>query len=144
MTLPYDMGNIEELEKVLIELVEKVTYRLRQQDMYANVVNVQLKTNSFKTMSHQKRLDVRTDTTKDIFDTAKLLLNELYHGELIRLIGVRVDGLVEKDQMQLSMFDMPENTRNKRVDEAMDKLKAKFGYDIVTRATDIKCNKEGK
>lgn len=144
ITLPYDMGSVEELEKVLVELVEKVTYRLRQQDMYANVVNVQLKTNGFKSMSHQKKLDVRTDTTKDILDTAKELLRELYNGELIRLIGVRVDGLVEKNQMQLSMFDMPENTKNKKVDEAMDMLKAKFGYDIVTRATDIKCNKEGK
>lgn len=141
VTLPYDVGSIEELEKVLVELVEKVTYRLRKQDMYANVVNVQLKTNKFKNMSHQKKLDVRTDTTKDILNVAKALLKELYNGELIRLIGVRVDGLVEKKQMQLSMFDMPENTKNKKVDEAMDKLKEKFGYQIVTRATDIKCNK---
>lgn len=105
--------------------------------MFANVVNVQIKTNEFKTISHQKRIDVRTDTTKDILDVAKELLRELYNGELIRLIGVRVDGLVEKNEMQLSIFDMPENTKNKKVDEAMDKLKEKFGYDIVTRAVDI-------
>lgn len=131
-------GNIEDLERILVELVEKVSYRLRKSDMYANVVNVQLKTKEFKNMSHQKKLDTRTDTTKDILDAAKELLKELHKGELIRLVGVRVDGLVEKDQMQLSMFDMPENTKNKKIDEAMDKLKEKFGYEIVTRATDIK------
>lgn len=138
--LPYHMicGNIEDLERVLVELVEKVSYRLRKSDMYANVVNVHLKTSEFKNISHQKKLDIRTDTTKDILDAAKELLKELHKGELIRLIGVRVDGLVEKNQMQLSMFDMPENTKNKKIDEAMDKLKEKFGYGIVTRATDIK------
>lgn len=144
ITLPYDIGDIEELEKILVELVEKVSYRLRKENMYANVVNVQIKTNNFKNMSHQKKLDVRTDTTKDILDTAKELLRELYSGELIRLVGVRVDGLVEKEQMQLSIFDMPEDTKNKKIDETMDRLKEKFGYSIVTRATDIKCNKVGE
>lgn len=144
VTLPYDVGNIEELEKIVTVLVQKVSYRLRKENMYANVVNVQLKNNNFKNMSHQKKLNVRTDTTKEILDVAKELLKELYDGELIRLVGVRVDGLVEKEELQLSIFDMPEDTKNKKIDEAMDRLKEKFGYGIVTRATDIKCNKERK
>lgn len=133
-------GNIDELEKILVELVEKVAYRLRKEDMYATVVNVQLKTSDFKTVSHQKKMDVRTDVTKDILDVAKELLKELYNKEMIRLIGVRVDGLVEKKQMQLSMFDMPENTKNKKVDEVVDKLKEKYGYKIITKAAEINSN----
>lgn len=133
-------GNIDELEKILVELVEKVAYRLRKEDMYATVVNVQLKMSDFKTVSHQKKMDVRTDVTKDILDVAKELLKELYNKEMIRLIGVRVDGLVEKKQMQLSMFDMPENTKNKKVDEVVDKLKEKYGYKIITKAAEINSN----
>ncbi len=139
-TIPYDVGNIDDLQAILVELVEKVAYRLRKEDMYATVVNVQLKNNNFKTVSHQKKLDVRTDTTKDILDAAKELLKELYNGDLIRLIGVRVDGLVEKNEMQLSMFDMPENTKNKKIDEAMDKIKERYGDKIISRATDLKSN----
>lgn len=137
-------GTIEELEKTLVELVEKVTYRLRKENMYATVVNVQLKTNDFRNISHQKKIDTRTDTTQDILNVAKELLKELYNGEMIRLIGVRVDGLIEKSEMQLSIFDMPENTKNKKVDEAIDKLKEKFGYNIATRATNIRSNKGTK
>lgn len=144
VTLPYDVGDIEELEKIVTQLVQKVSYRLRKENMYANVVNVQLKKNNFKSVSHQKKLSTRTDTTREILDAAKELLKELYDGELIRLVGVRVDGLVEKKELQLSIFDMPEDTKNKKIDEAMDKLKEKFGYEIITRATDIKCNKEWK
>ena len=132
-------GTIEELEKTLVELVEKVTYRLRKENMYATVV-----TNDFRNISHQKKIDTRTDTTQDILNVAKELLKELYNGEMIRLIGVRVDGLIEKSEMQLSIFDMPENTKNKKVDEAIDKLKEKFGYNIATRATNIRSNKGTK
>lgn len=144
ITLPYDVSNLEELEKTLAILVEKVAYRLRKEDMFATVVNVQLKNNKFKNISHQKKLDVRTDTTTDIMKAAKELLNELYTGELIRLIGIRVDGLVQKEELQLSMFDMPENTKNKKIDETVDKLKEKFGYGIITRAAQIDCNNNKK
>lgn len=138
VTLPYDVGSIEELEVTLVELVQKVSYRLRKENMYATVVNVQLKNNEFKTVSHQKKLMYRTDTTNDILVVAKELLRELYTGELIRLIGVRVDGLVEKEEFQISMFDMKEESKNRKLDNIIDNLKAKYGYDILTRATELK------
>ena len=101
-------------------------------------MNVHLKNNEFKTVSHQKKLMYKTDTTNDILDTAKELLKELYTGDLIRLIGVRVDGLVEKEELQLSIFDQKENSKNRKLDETLDKLKEKFGYEVVTRATELR------
>ena len=47
ITLPYDYNNLEKIEEVLVALVEQVTYRLRNSNMLAQVVNVQLKTNEF-------------------------------------------------------------------------------------------------
>lgn len=138
VTLPYDYGSIDELEVILVELVQKVAYRLRKENMYATVVNVHLKNNDFKNVSHQKKLMYKTDTTNDILDTAKELLRELYTGDLIRLIGVRVDGLVEKEEFQLSIFDQKEESKNRKLDDTLDKLKEKFGYDVVTRATELK------
>ena len=142
VTLPYDVGNLEELNKTLVELVERVAYRLRKENLYATVVNVQLKNKDFKNFSHQKKLAHRTDVTNDILAAAKELLEELYRGDLIRLVGVRVDGLVEKDEFQLSMFDVKEDTNDKKLDDVIDSLKEKFGYDVVSRATDLKGNKK--
>lgn len=140
ITLPYDVASLDELEVTLVELVEKVSYRLRKENMYATVVNVQLKNNNFKSYSHQKKLMGRTDSTSEILSVAKELLKELFIGEPIRLIGVRADGLVEKEEMQLSIFDMKEDSKNKKLDDTMDKLKDKFGYNILTRATELKGN----
>ena len=85
-------------------------------------------------------MPTRTDVTNDILVVAKALLEEVYNGELIRLIGVRVDGLVEKEELQLSMFDVSEDSKDKRLDSVIDSLKEKFGYDVVSRATDLRSN----
>ena len=143
ITLPYDVGNIEELEKYLVELVERVAYRLRKENLYATVVNVQLKDKNFKNFSHQKKLSNRTDATNDISVASKQLLSDLYNNELIRLIGVRVDGLVEKEELQLSIFDIKEDTKYRKLDNVIDTLKDKFGYNMISRATDLQGNKKG-
>ena len=46
--------------------------------MVANIVNVGLRTNKFKDFSHQKKLDMATANTKDIYSKAKELLKEMY------------------------------------------------------------------
>ncbi len=144
ITLPYDYTNIEKLEEVLLALVEQVTYRLRHHELLANVVNVQIKTNEFKVLSHQRKLDFPTDSTKIIQEMAKKLLKEVYHRVPVRLIGVRVDQLVEKEQRQLSLFENTENERQKKIDSAIDQMKEKYGYNIITRAGKMNLDKNIK
>ena len=144
ITLPYDYSNIEKLEEVLLALVEQVTYRLRHHELLANVVNVQIKTNEFKVLSHQRKLDFPTDSTKIIQEMAKKLLKEIYNNIPIRLIGVRVDQLVEKEQRQISLFENTENEKQKRIDSVVDKIKEKYGYETITRAGKMNIDKNIK
>ena len=135
VTLPRDLVNIEEIEKVLLTLAEQVAYRLRKYKMYANVVNVQLRTKDFKDFSHQKKLMNATSNTKEIYRIAKELLEEMYKkGTFIRLVGLRVDNLVENDEVQLSLFSNEEDKKQEKLDEVIDELKEKYGYNSVTRA----------
>ena len=105
--------------------------------MYAQVVNVQIKTNEFKVFSHQRKLDMPTDSTKEIGEEAKKLLKELYKGTPIRLIGVRVDNLCETEEIQLSLFAKDKDDKQKKIDDVVDGLKQKYGYEKVTRATNL-------
>ena len=135
VTLPVDLVEKEKIERVLLTLTEQVTYRLRKYNMYANVVNVQLRTKDFKDFSHQKKLLNATSNTKDIYKVAKELLGEMYKkGTFIRLVGLRVDNLVEKDEIQLSLFSNDEEKKQEKLDEVVDKLKQKYGYNSITRA----------
>ena len=133
-TLPMDICKKEELNKILLDLTEQVTYRLRRKDMLAKVVNVQLKTKDFKVMSHQRKLGEATDSTIEIYTCAKELLQELHKNEWIRLVGVRVDGLIDKNEKQLSLFDETKNQKQEIIDKTVDDLKRKYGYEKVTRA----------
>ena len=139
ITLPMDVCNIEKLEKILLELTEQVTYRLRKYELIANSVNVQLRTKEFKDFSHQGKLDVATSSTKQIYAKAKKLLKEMYtEGTFIRLVGVRVDNLEEKERRQISLFEDNEKKKLDKIDKVMDSLKDKYGYDSIIYAGRLK------
>lgn len=137
ITLPYDISDIERLQEILLGITEQTTYRLRKHKLYGSVVSVQLKTNDFKVSSHQRKLDTYTNSTKIIYSEAKKLLQELYKGIPIRLIGIRVDGLSRKDEIQLSIFDTTNNDKQEKLDKVIDKIKDKYGYNTITRAGKI-------
>ena len=134
-TLPMDVNDISKLEEILLTLTEQVTYRLRRYNLLANVVNVQLRTKDFEDKSHQRKLPEATSSTKEIYAEAKELLHEMYiPGTPIRLIGMRVDNLIEKDELQLSLFSHQDNEKQEKLDKVVDELKQKYGYNSVTRA----------
>lgn len=136
VTLPKNISDLNKLEEIVLTIAEQVAYRLRKEKLYANTVNVQLRTKNFEDTSHQKRLPEATDTTKQIYSTAKELLNEMYRkGQEIRLVGVRVDNLIDKKDEQISLFNTNKNEKQEKLDKVIDQLKNKYGYNSVTRAT---------
>ena len=68
----------------------------------------------------------------------KELLKEFYQGELVRLIGVKVDNLVSTQVEQISLFDTPKNAKQQKIDKTLDQLKEKYGYYAITRAGQMK------
>ena len=143
-TLAKDIQNIDRLNEILLTLAEYVSYRLRKYDMLASVVNVGLRTSNFKDFSHQKKLDIATSNTKDIYSKAKDLLKEMYNGESIRLVSLRVDNLCNKDECQLTLFDNKQNKKQQELDKTLDKLKEKYGYTSITRAGKLGIEKDVK
>ena len=89
-------------------------------------------------------MEMPTNSTKTIYNEAKKLLQELYKGTPIRLIGVRVDNLTNKDEIQLSIFDNSKNEKQEKLDNVIDKIKDKYGYNTITRAGKIDFGKESK
>lgn len=138
ITLPEDTNCLEKIEEIVLALTQQTTYRLRKHQLYARSVGVQIKTKEFKTYSHQKTLQTPTDSTKVVYETAKELLKEFYQGELVRLIGVKVDNLVSTQVEQISLFDTPENAKQQKIDKTLDQLKEKYGYYAITRAGQMK------
>ncbi len=149
LTLPKDTANIEDLNKVLLSLVEKTTYRLRKYKLYATIVTVQIRTKNFENFTHQTKLDKPTNVTKEIYDVAKKLLKDMYKERELRLIGISANGLVDNDNIiQTNIFDILENKDKKhekyiKVDNTIDMLKDKYGDDVVKFAGRMNVDKMG-
>ncbi len=137
-TLPMDVTNIEKLYEVLFKLTESVTYRLRKEKLIASTVNVQIRTNKFEDSSHQGKLMNPTSNTIEIYEKAKVLLKESYkHGVYVRLLGVRVDNLTKIEDKQFSFFEDVTEKKHEKIDETLDKVKEKYGYNSITRGRGI-------
>lgn len=142
VTLPQNVSDVRKLEEILLALTEQVTYRLRRHNLLANTVSVQLRTKDFGDASHQARLLVATSSTKEIYEKAKELLEQMYQrGLAIRLVGIRVDNLVEKEKQQICLFKREENDKQEKLDNIIDTLKEKYGYNMITRAGKMQVGK---
>jgi hypothetical protein len=54
----------------------------------------------------------------------------------VRLLGVGVSGL-QTGARQLGLFEAAQDSRHEKLAEAVDKIRAKYGWDAVRRASQI-------
>ena len=136
ITLDHDVSSKQELEQHLLYLADKVARRLRGTNRYAYVVTVVLKNKYFKRISRQRKLKNATNVTDEIYAVAKEILNDFEELEPVRLIGLRLNSLVDKVERQVSLFDdIKIHDNNENLDKMVDKLKDKFGSNIVRKAS---------
>lgn len=146
ITLSTDYTDINEIDKVLLMLSEKVGSRLRNHKQLAKTVAVEIKYSDFTKSSKQMTLERRTDSSTEIYRWAKQLFRENWNNNPVRLLGVRTTNLSEEaEPEQLSIMDMLNQTAEKKVepsyeklkklDKALDAIKNKYGDNTVTRAS---------
>jgi len=143
VTLSKDLNSVDELNEILIMLADQVSFRLRKYNLVANTVNVQLRTKDFSDFSKQKKFSFPTSNTKEIITLSKEILKEMYNLEPIRLVGLRVDNLENKDSEQLSFFGGT-SEKQEKLDKAIDNLKEKYGFNKIKRAGDLFIDKREK
>ena len=140
ITLDKDVIRKEDLYPYLLNLSELVSIRLRKQKKYATVICIILKDNYFKRKSHQRKLNNATNITSEIYKFSKEILDEMWNEDRIRLIGIRLDKLVDNVNYQGSLFE-EKNVADSKVDSVIDNLKEKYGNKIITKAS-MKNNKK--
>lgn len=121
--------------KILLALTESVAKRLRSSNMLCGVVVVSIKSSTFTSYSHQKTLLTATDSTDEIYKNVSKIFKEMWKGEPIRLLGVRVTKLTSNEVYQSSIFDTDRNEKQRVLDSAIDKLRAQYGDKVIVRSS---------
>lgn len=137
VTTSENLESLEEAGQLLLSLAETVAARVRLDKKKVSVVTVTLVDSDFNRWSHQRNLGHNTDTTDEIYEAAQKLLREAWKGRPIRLLGVSAGKAVDEAQdfEQLSLFQDERGEKLKKLDEAVDSLRGKFGENAVMRAS---------
>ena len=135
-TFDEDIVSYEQIFPILLSQCDIVAARMRREGKKCNCVSVSFRTLEFKNKSHQRKLDNPTDVTNEIYQNVRQLFQESWSGQPLRLIGVALTGLTEDDFIQMSLFEDPKKReQQKKLDEAMDNIRKKFGNDKISRAS---------
>jgi DNA polymerase-4 len=100
-------------------------------------VEVKLRSGDFRTRSRSRKLAFASQTTTDLWDAARVLLEDLCCLELLpaRLVGVTAIDLKRPEQVQRGLFDAVETQKPAKLDLALDAIRARFGTESVSRGT---------
>ena len=131
LTFETDMFDMKRINGALISMVEGIGYELRRQGKLASVVTVKIRYANSDTHTKETRL-AYTASDQAIIDTADLLLKKVYDRRMmIRLLGIKVSGLIHGFQ-QMSLFE----TGSDMIDlyRRLDKIRSRYGANAVIRA----------
>jgi len=85
---------------------------------------------------HVMKLDTPTDSTQTILDTCMLIFDRYYNNEPIRMVGVSCGGLVDKESIQLNLFEsIEEEEKESKKDKTIDEITSKYGKNSLVRAS---------
>ena len=133
-TFAEDTGDKRIIDAALINLCEKVSSRLRQEDFKGKTITLKIRLEGFLTFTRAKTLDKPTNFMDTIYKTIKELLNKFNRkGKKIRLVGVKVSNFTF-GQVQATLFEEKDEQKQERMHQAIDKIKNKFGRGAIFRA----------
>ena len=133
-TFETDTIDIDMMKQVIIGMVEKLAFKLRKYQKLTSVVTIKIRYANYDTHTLQKKISY-TSFDHVLMDTALELFKRLYERRmLIRLIGVKLGGLVNGAQ-QLDLFDHNEKMINLYMQ--IDKIKLRYGASAIQRASGL-------
>jgi len=124
VTLEKDTSDPDILGKVLLQLSEKVSRRMRREGFFGRRIAITVRYSDFFTFSKQKTLSKWMNNGNEIFKFASEIFESIPHPKPIRLLGVGVS-LLKKEWCQLDLFGKREKKDN--LLKAMDRVNERFG-----------------
>jgi DNA polymerase IV len=137
-TLEEDTREKSVLTRCLLAQAEQVAAGLRSEGMKARTVVLKIKHADFKLCTRRTTFTPPTQSSKELYRQALLLLEEYRTTQKIRLIGLGATGFVPADtprQQELFAANGMPREGWETVDKTMAKIRNKFGDGVIRRAT---------
>jgi DNA polymerase-4 len=128
-----DINDFDALSRILLELSELVSARLKKRGIAGETITLKLKTAGFATRTRVRHLIAPTQLAHTIYETGETLLEKEIGVTSFRLIGIGVSGLGPAPEGDPADLVDPKIARKAAAERAMDKVRDKFGRDALLR-----------
>jgi len=134
-TFPRDVDDPAVIHRELLRLAERVAIRLRAAGRIGRTVTITVRFADFATLTRSRTLRDPTDVAQEIYTIARFLYEALRLDRArIRLVGVRVEGLLDADRpRQLVLGERASGWRE--AEQAADQAARRFGSGAVRPAS---------
>ena len=135
-TFAHDIDDPVVIHRELLRLSDRTAARVRAAGMMGRTISIKVRFADFTTITRARTLRDPTDVSRDIYATATSLFDALgLQRARIRLVGVRMEGLVEAAHAPVqAMLDEPDHGW-RDADRAVDRASARFGAGVVRPAS---------
>jgi len=135
-TFGRDTDDHEVIRRELLRLSAKVGVRMRTAEVAGRTVTLKVRFADFTTITRTRTIGEATDVTQEIYQTAADLFAALgLQRARIRLVGVRVEGLVPRSRVQRQLVLGAREHGWSEADQAVDRAVLRFGDRAVRPAT---------
>lgn len=136
-TMGRDERRPERLETLLTLFAARIGAQLRKEGLVARTVALKLRHDDFRTITRRTTLREGTDLDAELLEPALQLFREAFEDVRkrdrgVRLIGISATNLAEAAEADL--FEAEKRLRSRRLTDAVDQLRARYGFDAVTVA----------
>lgn len=139
-TQPVDLKCNEDVHKIIIQMSQIVSHKLRKNNLWANGVQLSVKDSNFTTKQYQAILPLPTQCFSDISKKAfeLFLSNYIWHSN-VRSVTVRVINLTDYNEpIQIDILqDYRTHEKLDNAEEAIEKIRNKYGISSVGVARTI-------
>ena len=137
-TFETDTIDVQMLDQLMIAMTEKLCFKLRKHEKLTSVVTVKIRYANYDTHTLQKKI-AYTSFDHVLIGVVRELFKRLYDRRmLIRLVGVKLGGLIHGVQ-QLDLFE--DNEERIKLYLSMDKIRLRFGSGAIRRASGMQALK---
>ena len=138
-TFARDVEDPEVVLREILRLSERAGHRLRLRDLKGRTISIKVKFADFTQLTRSRTLNEATNITQEIYAIAKSLYEGLNLDRArIRLVGVRIEGLITKNEATTQLILGAPDRGWSEAEGAVDKASARFGHGALRPARLVK------
>ena len=139
-TFLFDTNDYEEISKMLENKAKEVSLDAKKNNKVGKTITLILKDSSFKSITRSITIDKPTNSFIDIYTNVMTLFDKYFNNQLIRLAGVGLSQLIDKEEfyVQMNLFNLEQNQKECSTQLLINKLNRKANKELFYPASKIK------